>query len=268
MMDTAQLVGVSPKAQTFLDCPRGAFVVPVLPLTTGKVSLVVPTYQEAGNIQALLIELCAILDRHAAFGYEVIVVDDNSTDGTWLQAAQLAPDLPAVRVIRRKGERGLAAAVFRGYQAATGEILGTINADFQHPPEVIAALIEGVRQADIAVASRFCDGGGTGDWPQERLLLSRAALQAGKLMLPEVFSELTDPLSGCYLFRRTLIEGIAFTPLGFKTLIEIMARSRTGTVKECPYQMRSRRNGASKASIESSLSYLMQLRHLQALNAA
>jgi dolichol-phosphate mannosyltransferase len=253
---------------SFPECPKGKFILPVLPGPSRKLSLIVPTYQEANNIQEFLFETCRILDSSLPGQYEVIVVDDDSPDGTWLRASQTMGKLPGVRVMRRKGERGLASSVIRGYQAAGGEVLGTINADFQHPPSALTAMIEKTRIAEIVVASRFCEGGGTGDWPQDRLLMSRAACQAGKWMLPTVFSELTDPLSGFYLFRRTVIEGIELNPMGFKTLIEILARGRGRSVAECPYEMRSRRSGASKATIESSLSFLLQLRQLQTTNAA
>lgn len=262
----------SARADVYLECPRGPFVVPVLPTAPGSpkklLSLIIPTFQEAENIQDLLSEVCSILDLDAALKYELIVVDDDSPDGTWSRAAQMALTHPAIRVIRRTAEVGLASAVIRGYQAATGDILGTINADLQHPPSVLPSLLQCLQRADIAVASRFCAGGGTGEWSQERLLLSRAAFQAGRLMLPKVFAGLMDPLSGCYLFRRTVIDGRTLAPMGFKTLIEILARGRAATVAECPYQMEPRRRGISKVTIPSSVSYLRQLRQLQSIHAA
>jgi dolichol-phosphate mannosyltransferase len=240
--------------------------VPVLPDTQLKFSLIVPTFQEAGNIQDFLVETCAVLDRELRLRYEVIVVDDESPDGTWLLANRMTSKLPAVRVMRRKGERGLAKAVIRGYQAARGELLGTINANFQHPPQVITALIRKAHEADVVVASRFCPGAGTGDWSINRLLLSIGAVQAGRLLLPEVFSGLTDPLSGCYLFHRDAIDGLELAPLGARTLIEILARGRARTVVECPYEMRARRRGSRKPTFESPLAFLKHLRNLR--NAA
>jgi dolichol-phosphate mannosyltransferase len=245
-----------------LECPRGPFVVPALSAPGPRLSLIVPAYQEAENIGQLLVDVCAVLDRFASLRYEVIVVDDNSPDGTWRIACQMAVIFPAVRVIRRTGEKGLASSVIRGYQAATGEILGTINADLQHPPSVLGSLLESIAGADVAVASRFCQGASTGEWPQERLWLSRAAYRAGKLMLPKIFSSLTDPLSGFYLLRRRIIEGVPLDPIGFKTLIEILAKGRAASVAECPYRMEPRRKGESKATIPSSLSYLLQLKRL------
>src|SRR5271170_5236200 len=121
----------------FPICPEGRFVVPFLPRARRKLSLIVPTYREADNIQDFLFELCAVLDSKLPSAYEVIVVDDNSPDRTWTRAAQTMAKLPAVRVMRRLSEQGLASAVVRGYQVAGGEVLGTINADFQHPPQVL-----------------------------------------------------------------------------------------------------------------------------------
>jgi dolichol-phosphate mannosyltransferase len=256
------------RAAVYLECPRGPFVVPALPVASKRLSLVVPTFQEAENVQELLDEVCSILDRDASLTYEVIVVDDDSPDGTWSRAARMALTHPAIRVIRRTGESGLATAVIRGYQAATGQILGTINADLQHPPSVLPRLLETLLRADVAVASRFCAGGGTDRWSADRLLLSRTAFQAGRLMLPKIFAGLTDPLSGCYLFQRTVIEGLPLAPMGFKTLIEILARGRAASVAECPYQMEPRRRGISKVTIPTSLSYLLQLRQLQSIHAA
>lgn len=258
---------ISNRSDAAPACPTGRFIVPVLSKPRKKFSLIIPTYQEAANIQKFLFEVCAVLDRALPSQYEVIVVDDDSPDGTWMKAAQAFEKLPAVRLIWRPGERGLAGAVIRGYQVATGDVLGTINADFQHPPRVLGEMIELTRNADIVVGSRFCPGGSTGDWPQDRLLMSRAAFQAGKLMLPEVFSGLTDPLSGLYLFRRTVIEGIELTPIGFKTLIEILVKGRGGKLAECPYEMQSRQSGTSKATIKSSLAFLKQLQRLRVTHA-
>jgi dolichol-phosphate mannosyltransferase len=241
----------------------GRYIVPVLSDAQLKLSLIVPTYQEADNIQEFLAQTCQVLEREIPGKYEVIVVDDESPDGTWRLAHQMTSRYPAIHVMRRKGERGLAKAVVRGYQAAKGELLATINADFQHPPQVLAAMLHQAQQSEVVVASRFCPGAGTGDWPLERLFLSFAAVRTGKLLLPNVFSGITDPLSGYYLFRRSVIDGIELAPMGFKTLIEILARGRARSVTECPYEMRSRRRGSSKATFESSLSFLKQLRHLR-----
>lgn len=99
-------------------------------------------------------------------------------------------------------------------------------------------------------------------------MMSRVACQAGRFMLPEVFNDVTDPLSGFYMFRRPVVEGIEFAPVGFKTLIEILAKGRANKIAECPYRMRARRHGVSKVTIESSLAFLKQLRQLRIGNVS
>lgn len=128
-------------------------------------SLVIPTFNEAENIQPLLLQLNELLDRALADRYELIVVDDDSPDRTWALAEQLQPKLPMLTVLRRQGDRGLATAVVYGWQRAQGEILGVIDGDLQHPPETLLALIQTMQAgADLAVASRNVSGGGVSDW--------------------------------------------------------------------------------------------------------
>jgi dolichol-phosphate mannosyltransferase len=201
-MDTAQPALLAPSA--LLKCPAGPYRIPRLPAPDRRLSIVIPTLNEAENIEALLIEVCAVLDRKVPHRYEVIVVDDDSSDRTWLLAARLVRTLTAVRVIRRMGERGLASAVVRGYQAANGQILGTINADFQHPPSLLAAMIDRLNDAGLVVARR----------DSNRLFLSWAARFAGQTLVPKAFTKLADPLSGCYLFHRTAIEEVTLAPVG------------------------------------------------------
>jgi len=248
-----------------LDAPTGPLVVPGADANGIVLSLVVPTLEEDETIRDFLAELRQVLDTALPGRHEVIVVDDDSRDGTWKAAAAMRPIYPELRVVRRQGERGLASAVIRGFQVATGEIVGTINADFQHPPSVLSKMIEKSSAADVVVASRYTDGGGLGDWGLLRRLSSSFARMCGHVLLPSVFGRVSDPLSGCYLFRRSGIAGIELQPLGYKTLMEIMARGRFHRVAECGYQMRQRRLGRSKAGPRHSFEYL---RHLLRLRAA
>lgn len=240
--------------------PSGPLAVPAG--GESKVSVVVPTYNEAENIGEFLPALGRVLEEAAPGAWEIVLVDDDSPDRTWEIAAALT-GLPGLRVVRRRGERGLARAVIRGMQAARGDVLGTINADFQHPPEVMGAMVPAIAGADLAVASRYMAGGGLGNWRGSRRLTASAARLCGRLLLPHVFARLTDPLSGCYLVRRSAIAGVELDPLGYKTLIEFAARGRIGTVRECPYQMRDRARGASKAGGRQTLEYLRHLLRLR-----
>jgi dolichol-phosphate mannosyltransferase len=240
--------------------PTGPLTVPAG--AGAGVSLIVPTYNECENIVAFLTALREALEQAAPGAWEIVVVDDDSPDRTWEIAASLT-HIPRLRVLRRRGERGLAGAVIRGMQVAAGDVVGTINADFQHPPEVLGPMIRALADADLAVASRFVPGGGLGNWRWSRRITSHGANLLGRLILPRVFGRLSDPLSGCYLVRRAAIAGVELKPVGFKTLIEIAARGRVERIRECPYQMRDRERGRSKAGGRQTLEYLRHLLRLR-----
>ncbi|MGA2595907.1 MAG: polyprenol monophosphomannose synthase [Bryobacteraceae bacterium] len=227
-------------------------------------SLVVPTYNEAVNIGPFLERIRSLLDPDLGSSYEVIVVDDNSPDQTWRVAAGLQSGYPQLVVLRREQEKGLASAVIRGWQAAGGEILATINADFQHPPELLPKMLEMAQAADLVIATRHAGAGSFGAMPWSRRLLSRGARRAGEFFVPQVFGRVSDPLSGYYFVRRESIEDIELRPTGFKTLIEILASGRVRTIAECGYAMQKRRHGRSNARLRHWLDYVRQLKRLRA----
>ncbi|MFN9171496.1 MAG: glycosyltransferase, partial [Dolichospermum sp.] len=148
-------------------------------------SIVIPTYKERDNIENVVNILSGLLDKTIPGNYELIVVDDDSPDRTWEVAENLIPDYPQLRVMRRQEERGLSSAVIRGWQAARGSILGVIDGDLQHPPEVLTQLWQKIEQgADLAVASRHVEGGGVSSWSVIRRFLSRGAQVLGLVILP------------------------------------------------------------------------------------
>jgi len=255
-MRSAATAGAEPPAQD------GALIVAAAADAAGiELSLVIPTLEERENLVAFAAAVRAVLDASGR-RYEVIVVDDDSADQTWRVAEEMTAAWPALRVVRRRGERGLARAVVCGWQVARGDILGTINADFQHPPAVLTALLAAIDGADLAVASRYAPGGSVGAWSPWRRLATRLARTAGRLVLPGVFARVADPLSGCYLVRRAAIAGVELRPLGYKTLLEVLARGRVRTLRECPYAFAPRRRGRSKAGGGSALGFLAQLARL------
>jgi dolichol-phosphate mannosyltransferase len=244
----------------FPTAPPGPLLLPVWGAAQPLLlSLVVPTYNESVNIRPFLETLRENLDPLLDCRYEVIVVDDDSPDGTFEAAARMAQDYPQLRLMRRIGERGLSTAVIRGWQVSRGAILGTINADFQHPSALFPEMMRKMDSADLVVATRYAKGGSVGEFPLHRRVLSGCARRLGGLLAPEVFGRVTDPLSGFYLFRRCAIEGVELRPTGFKTLIEILGRGSIERVAECGYQMQSRRGGHSNVKWRHSVDYLVQL---------
>ncbi len=229
-----------------------------------SLSLVIPTYNESKNISKLIAILDNLLSSIFEQNYELIVVDDDSPDRTWEVAQSLIPKYPQLRVIRRQQEQGLCTAVIRGWQAATGQILGVIDGDLQHPPQTLLRLIAAIKDgADLAVASRHVSGGGVSDWSLNRRLLSRGAQTLGLIILPGVIGRVSDPLSGYFLVRRNAIAQCNLNPLGYKILIEILARGKINKITEVGYIFQERQAGTSKVTKQHYFDYLQHLLRLR-----
>lgn len=227
-------------------------------------SLVLPTYNEASNITPLVEQLIASLDAVPGLTYEIIVVDDDSPDRTWERALELAHRFPQVRALRRQGERGLSTAVLRGWQLARGQIFGVMDSDLQHPPETVVALWRAMKHgADVAVASRYIDGGGVSDWSVPRRMVSRCAQMIGLVMVPEVTGKVSDPMSGYFMIRREALEGRELRPVGYKILMEVLARGDIGKISEVPYIFQEHPERASKLSAEVFSQYIKHLTRLR-----
>jgi dolichol-phosphate mannosyltransferase len=229
-----------------------------------RLSLAIPTYNESKNVEELLRNLTALLESRLGDAYEIIIVDDDSPDGTWQLAQRLMSRYPRLRVMRRQRERGLSTAVIRGWQVATGDVFAVIDADLQHPPEVILQLWDKVEAgAEMAVASRNVEGGGVSDWRVARRILSRGAQLIGLAVLPSVVGRVTDPMSGYFMVQRGVIEGIELSPLGYKILVEILGRARPVRISEVPYIFRERARGESKVTWRVNRDYLRHLVRLR-----
>jgi dolichol-phosphate mannosyltransferase len=229
-----------------------------------QLSVIVPTYREAKNITEMVRRLAQLLDGILPGKHEIIVVDDNSPDLTWEIAQKLCADIPSLRVMRRDTERGLSTAVVRGWQAARGDILAVIDADLQHPPETAVDLYRMMeRGSDIAIATRHIQGAGVSDWSIFRRFISRGAQLIGLVVLPGVVGRVTDPMSGYFMVRRRAIENIELQPLGYKILIEVLARGRCRWIGEVPYVFRERDLGESKVTRRVYWDYVRHLLRLR-----
>ncbi|MFM6023139.1 MAG: glycosyltransferase [Dolichospermum sp.] len=227
-------------------------------------SVVIPTYKERDNIENVVNILSGLLDKTIPGNYELIVVDDDSPDRTWEVAENLIPDYPQLRVMRRQEERGLSSAVIRGWQAARGSILGVIDGDLQHPPEVLTQLWQKIEQgADLAVASRHVEGGGVSSWSVIRRFLSRGAQVLGLVILPEVVGRVSDPMSGYFMVRRNAIANTTLNPIGYKILLEVIGRGQIGAIGEAGYIFRERTEGESKVTWKEYIEYIQHLIRLR-----
>jgi dolichol-phosphate mannosyltransferase len=260
-------VETEPGSPALVPTPTGGLVINALPPGADagiRLSLVIPTYNESKNVGELVARLTDILEGPTGGAYELIIVDDDSKDRTWEVALELARQYPKLRVMRRVGERGLSTAVIRGWQVARGSVLAVIDADLQHPPEVTAKLFDEVtRGADLAVGSRNVEGGGVSNWAMHRRALSRGAQLLGLIILPSVVGRISDPMSGYFMFRRSSIEGVTLSPLGYKILIEVLGRGKMGRVAEVGYVFRERTAGESKVTSQVYVEYLQHLVRLR-----
>src|SRR5580658_6204237 len=212
-----------------------------------SLALVVPTLNEAGNVNNLLSELTDVLSG-TRYEYEIIVVDDGSTDGTVEQVRHWTKRDPRVRLLSRAGERGLAGAVLYGWGHSRANLLGVIDADLQHPPDLLPELLKAAEQADIAIASRYARNNGTKGWNLLRAAVSRLSTLAAAPLISKKNLGVTDPMSGFFMIHRRCIEGLTFQTTGFKLLLEILVRGRIRRALETPYNFGLRRAGQSKAS--------------------
>ena len=223
-----------------------------------ELSLIAPTYNEKENITPLVERVHKALSKYS---YELIVVDDNSPDGTSELAKSLSSKYP-LKVIVRMSERGLASAVVAGFDQATGQVLGVIDADLQHPPEAIPALLEAIREgADVAIASRYVEGGSIEGWSTKREVISKGAKLLATILLPST-REINDPLAGFFLFKRKVIDGVVLTPTGYKILLEVLVRGNASHIAEVPYTFKERERGKSNLTFREQLNFLKHLSRL------
>jgi dolichol-phosphate mannosyltransferase len=230
---------------------------------TLKLALIVPTLNEEQNIGELLDRARRALDP-CGIPFEIVVVDDDSRDGTALAVSAVGHEDPRVRLMVRKGERGLSGAVLDGWRTTNADVLGVIDADLQHPPELLPELYRAIAGGcDLAIGSRYTCGGGIGDWNAVRKLLSSTAIWA-TWPLQKRGARAKDPMSGFFLVRRSCVEGVAFQRAGFKLLLDILIRSRIQSVKEIPIVFGLRTGGESKAGLKVGWDYARLLARLYA----
>jgi len=174
-------------------------------------TIVIPTYNERDRLDALLGRVFDACGRDG-LSIDIVVVDDNSADGTGLVADEWARHRP-VRVIHRAGKLGLGTAVLEGFAIARTEIVGVMDADLSHPPELLPTLFRTMAgdTFDLVVASRYVNGGGTANFPIGRSLLSRAGCWLSRPLTP-----VRDAMSGFFLIRRDQLDGFQTAVRGFK----------------------------------------------------
>lgn len=217
------------------------------------VTVVLPTYREVENLPIIIPRIHRVLSE-ASVSHEILVMDDDSPDGTYDKALELAREYP-VRAIRRGANRGLSPAVLDGFREARGSIAIVMDADLSHPPEALPQLLAPVLEgrADIVVGSRNVPGGAAIDWPWFRRFVSW-----GASLLARPLTRMTDPTSGFMAVRLDLLEGASLDPVGWKIVLETVVKTG-GRLEEIPIQFRDRELGESKLTLKAQLEYLRHL---------
>lgn len=217
---------------------------PTAPFTPLSLSIVVPTFNETGNIAELLQRLEKCL---GPAGWEVIFVDDDSPDGTARTVRGIAVQDPRVRCLQRIGRRGLSSACIEGILAAAAPAIAVIDADLQHDESILPAMLQKIRQgADVVIGTRYADGGSTGEWDESRKSMSLMATRLSRLILKQ---DVSDPMSGFFMLRRDVLEDNVhrLSAMGFKILLDLLASARAPLkIEEVAYRFRDRHSGESK----------------------
>jgi dolichol-phosphate mannosyltransferase len=229
-------------------------------------SLIIPTFNEGDNLPELFARIDCILARRA---FEVLLVDDDSPDGTWAAAKKLQGQYQWLRVIRRTAERGLSSAVVCGFREARGAVLGVMDGDLQHDESRLPELLQEMENADFAIATRQPADGSAGRWTWSRRFTSWVAT-----MLARAIAQvpLSDPMSGYFAIRRELfmaLDDSTMRPQGYKILLYLYSRAvqQFGAerlrLREIGYQFRKRTHGKSKLTSRVIVEYVLMLIELR-----
>lgn len=217
-----------------------------------SVSVLIPIYNEAENIEETLRRLIKTLDG-AKIIYEVLVIDDGSEDRTADLAQTLLRDKG--RVIRRSGKRSLSLSVIDGIRESAGAIIVVMDADGSHPPELIPRFAQELWSGnDLVVASRYVKGGATQGFPLSRSIVSRLGCLMGRIV-----TGVKDNTSGFFGIKKDALTQVKLTPQGFKIGLEIFVKADIDSYKEIPYTFVSRKRGKSKLGLRQFFQYASQV---------
>ena len=232
--------------------------IPLLPRAGAELSIVVPTFNERDNVIELVQRLTRALGDSA---WEVVFVDDDSPDGTADLVRELAGENSRVRCLQRIERRGLTSACVEGMLSSSAPYLAVIAGDLQHDEQLLPRMLEILKKGDIdiVVGSRYAPGGDIGEWDAKRARMSRIAVRLSRVLVPQ---ELTDPMSGFFMMRRSVLRSSVrrLSGIGFKILADLFASSPEKLrFQELPYRFKVRQAGESKLDSVTAWDYLMLL---------
>ena len=210
-----------------------------------ELAVVVPTFNEIENVVRLIDAVQNALDEHA---FEIIVVDDDSPDGTADEVRRIAQRNLRVRCIQQIGRRGLSSAFVEGALATAAPVVAAIDGDMQHDEKMLPVMLKTLlsRDVEVVVASRYMEQGGVGDWSESRIRSSQIATMLARRATGVTLS---DPMSGFFMIRTDVLRDLVprLSAVGFKILLDIFVSAPTPLrFREVPYLFRARSLGKSK----------------------
>lgn len=221
-------------------------------------SVIIPTFNEKENVREVSKRISRSLKDCE---YEILFIDD-STDETPEILSQMSMENKNVRFVHRTGDRGLATAVTLGFKKSRGEVLSVMDADLQHPPELLKIMLDKINLgADLVVSSRFIPGGSDGGLQGIRKVISRTARLIAWVFLKRS-RRTTDPMSGFFMLRKNIVKNVKLNPIGWKILLEILVKGNFSNLAEVPYRFQPRLGDCSKMSLHEQLNYLRHILRL------
>ena len=217
-----------------------------------KVSILIPTYNERNNVVPLLQR---ILHTLAHEEIEVVVIDDNSPDGTGDVIQSTFGQDERVKLLRRQGKMGLGSAIMDGLNLSSGKYIITMDADLSHSPDDLPKLLAPSEYTDIVVGSRYIEGSHIKGWPLIRKIASIVAVRLSHVLIN---IPVKDTTSGFALFRRKVLADIfpQLDPKGFKFLLEVLVKTSNARVKEVPITFQNRSSGTSKFNFQEVIVFI------------
>ncbi|MBS3056781.1 MAG: polyprenol monophosphomannose synthase [Candidatus Aenigmarchaeota archaeon] len=218
------------------------------------ITIIIPTYNERENLKPFIDKIYSVVDKKQ---FHVLIVDDNSPDGTGKIADAISRQRSGYVKVLHRTKKGVGTAILDGFNAAKTEIVGVMDADFSHPPEVLSRVLDRFKNgADFVVCSRYVKGGGTSGWSLKRKATSRFAT-----ILARTVTDVKDPMSGFFFLKKSVIPEDADTT-SCKMCLEIIVKGRYKKLVEVPFIFPDRTMGKSKMGMKM---YRKYLKHLQSL---
>jgi dolichol-phosphate mannosyltransferase len=226
-------------------------------------TVIIPTFNEEENIERMIVTVDTICKAHN-ITEEILIVDDNSSDGTILSVKDLQSHMSNLNLIIRTKNPGLSQSLYEGMLNAQSELIQSIDCDFSHPPEKIPLFYHFLKDEgfDMVIGSRYIAGGAVIHWPMMRRVLSFGAALLGRLLIPPI----RDSGSGFFALNKKIIDGTNLTPRGFRMGFEILGKGKWSKVKEIPITFIDRERGSSKMKMSIITDYLKQWFHVLYFN--